>query len=68
MIKVIMNGTTKRWGEDWRVLEVSDTNGSLPVFVLEKNQGEHDQRFFIVKLSVDKNYILEKARLLFAAN
>lgn len=68
MIKVILNGTTKRWGEDWRVLEVSDTNGSLPVYVLEKNQGEHDQRFFTVKLSVDKNYILEKARLLFAAH
>jgi hypothetical protein len=66
MQNIIMSGKVKKWDYDWRVMEVSDTNGSKPVYVVERNQGAHDERYFIVKLTVDKDEAIRTASRLFA--
>lgn len=63
MSNVIFEAVSKS-GDDWRVLEVSDTNGSLPMYVVERNQGEHDRRFFIIRIFADKAEALRKAEYL----
>lgn len=64
MTNIIYSGVSKS-GDDWRVLEFSDTNGSLPMYVIERNQGEHDRRFFIVgRIFTDKAEALRRLSIL----
>lgn len=65
MITTIKSGYVKKYDYDWRVLEFTDTNGSLPVYAVERNQGEHDGRFFIVSVTPSKELALHKADMLF---
>ena len=62
MDNIITSGTSIH-GYDWNVTECADTNGSENIYVLSRNQGAHDRRFFIIDFSTSKNEILEKARL-----
>lgn len=66
MERIIMSGRVKKWDYDWRVMELSDTNGSLPVYAVERNQGAHDERYFFVKLTIDKDEAIRTANRLFA--
>ena len=65
MINRIMSGKHSKYGYDYAVWEVSDINGSLPVYAVMRNQGEHDEKYFIVKAFTDKALALSYAKRLF---
>lgn len=53
MTEIIWTGKS-RSGDDWRVVGCFDDNGTPPSYVVERNQGDHDSRFFIIRVTFDK--------------
>ena len=64
-IKYVMSGYNEKWDYNWCVLEVADNNGSLPAYVIMRDQGAHDGRYFIIKVSTDKEFIISEAERIF---
>lgn len=67
MENIIMSGKVEKWDYDWRVVEYSNPDERfLPVYIVERNQGDHDKRYFIVKLTLSKDFAISEANRLFA--
>lgn len=62
----IASGTSKH-GTNWKVTELKNHDQKFaPVYVIERNQGEHDERYFMIgHFYFDKDKAINKAKQLF---